>query len=56
MCGDFCDIPFDLLLSPMKKLAMFWKIADRCKFNQVVTLVANVVDNVVSTGTKSIAL
>lgn len=48
--------PFNLLLSAMKKLAMFWKIADQCKFNQVVTSVATVVEDVVSPRTKSTGL
>lgn len=43
---------FNLLLSPMKKLSIFWKIADQYKLNQVVTTVATVVEDVVSPGTK----
>lgn len=36
--------PFNLLSSAMKKLIMFWNIADQCQLNQAVTPVASAVE------------
>lgn len=54
--GDFCLSPISLVSFTHEKVGMFWKISDQCTLNQVVTPVATVMEDVVSTETKSTEL